>query len=562
MGKNLDLFISLGLDISHYIWIYLVQLDKCLAMGVWSLSVDTSGDSKSGTPAQSSASSSDSGIKSGTDSGVKSSPDSGTVRLKQYKQRGGTVFGLFAAAGSGATGSTLSPSVSPPSSTQGSPPSAERSSNKSCHSRGNSSDNGSSTTTSPRESGRKILQNAQYPRDTESPKLRPFHRQRSASESISEKLKDSETMKNKELEELWPDHNSLDRNTSQYANNAAAVRSAKLANSGVLDVGCQECQREQNKETIHGTRTPMGANASRTLLPKSRSFVLPQRPAFNRLHNNIDRSRTSKEDQTSRTRSRVCRDRSVPADNTRRRQGADPQVRSETRGSSAGQHVPPLPHSNYLDSAQVLKALQPQKGLAGIGDSAGNVYNPSESAAVVKVFHSESVAAAVGVDCKVSPSVNNPRRYSLDTTQILQSTPAISDASQSTPGAWNPSLPPASAGAGPATSWKPTPPSAGPGTSSYTQPYSSQHNSSTRNNRQQENPIPSSSSSCPSCEPLQQQQPPCGMRDRALLMGGCLDLPFHHGTHRGSHPEGLTRPGGIVRHGSSLSSIYHVSYHT
>ncbi len=531
--------------------------------------MDTSGDSKSGMPAQSSASSSDSGIKSGTDSGVKSSPDSGTVRLKQYKQRGGTVFGLFAAAGSGsplanstATGSTLSPSVSPPSSTQGSPPSSD----KSCHSRGNSSDNGSSTTTTPRNSGHRILQNTQYPRDTDSPKLRTFHRQRSASESISEKLKDSETMKNKELEELWPDHNSLDRNTSQYANNAAAVRSAKLANSGVLDVGCQECQREQSKETIHGTRTPMGANTTRTLLPKSRSFVLPQRPAFNRLHNNIDRSRSSKEDHTSRTSSRICRDRSVPADSRRCRQGVDSQVRSETRrgaqeGSSAGKHAPPLPQStcNYLDSAQVLKALQPQKGLAGIGNSAGSVYNPSESAAAGKVFPSESAAAAVGADCKVSPSGNITRRYSLDTTQILQSTPANSDASQSTPGAWNPSLPPASAGAGPAISWKPTPTNAGLGTSSYTQPYSSQHNSSTRNNRQLQNPIPSC---CPSCEPLQQQPSSCGMRDRDLLMGGCLDLPFHHGTHRGSHPEGLTRPGGIVRHGSSLSSIYHVSYHT
>ncbi len=493
----MDLIVKTGFIL--YCW------DKCRAMGVSSLSVDTS-ERSSNTTAQSSASSTDSGV----------------VCVKQYKQRGGTVFGLFVATGSGSslansseTGSTLSPSLSAQSSVERSPPSSENSSNKSCHSRGNSSDNGS-TITSSRGNGARILQNTQHPRDTESPKLRPFHRQRSASESISEKLKDTETMKNKELEELWPDHNSLDRNTSQYANNAASVRSAKLATSGFLDIGCQECQRQQSQDTLHSTRTPMGANVSRTLLPKSRSFVLPQRPAFTRLHNNIDRSRTSREDPSCRTSSRICRDRSVPADSRRRRQGTDTRVGSEARRDaqeevprrqaqevhSVDGYVPPVPHRNYLDSAQVLQALQPQKGLPGCSGgvgSAGNVLHPSESAA----------AAVAEGDCKVTPSVSIPRRYSLDASQVLHNTAG----------------PAATAG----TTWNP-PASAGPA-SSCTQPCCL-----SRNNR----------------PPLQQVQlqnplPSCGMRDTTLLMGGCLDLPFHTGAHPG------------VRHGSSQSSILHVS---
>ena len=64
-------------------------------------------------------------------------------------------------------------------------------------------------------------------------------RQRSASESISDKLSETQAQREKDLEDLWPESNSLDRNTSQYGNNAVAIRGAKLQQSDAFQHGCQ-----------------------------------------------------------------------------------------------------------------------------------------------------------------------------------------------------------------------------------------------------------------------------------------------------------------------------------
>ena len=75
--------------------------------------------------------------------------------------------------------------------------------------------------------------------DEQTPRQQRRQRQRSASESISDKLSDAQAQRDKDLEDLWPESNSLDRNTSQYGNNAVAVRGAKLQQSDVFQRGCQ-----------------------------------------------------------------------------------------------------------------------------------------------------------------------------------------------------------------------------------------------------------------------------------------------------------------------------------
>ena len=82
------------------------------------------------------------------------------------------------------------------------------------------------------------LQKGEFP-DEETPRQHRRQRQRSASESISDKLSDAQAQRDKELEDLWPESNSLDRNTSQYGNNAVAVRGAKLQGSDAFQRGCQ-----------------------------------------------------------------------------------------------------------------------------------------------------------------------------------------------------------------------------------------------------------------------------------------------------------------------------------
>ena len=75
--------------------------------------------------------------------------------------------------------------------------------------------------------------------DEQTPRQQRRQRQRSASESISDRLSDAQAQRDKELEDLWPESNSLDRNTSQYGNNAVAVRGAKLQQSDAFQRGCQ-----------------------------------------------------------------------------------------------------------------------------------------------------------------------------------------------------------------------------------------------------------------------------------------------------------------------------------
>ena len=75
--------------------------------------------------------------------------------------------------------------------------------------------------------------------DEQAPRQHRRQRQRSASESISDKLSDAQTQRDKDLEDLWPESNSLDRYTSQYGNNAVAVRGAKLQQSDAFPHGCQ-----------------------------------------------------------------------------------------------------------------------------------------------------------------------------------------------------------------------------------------------------------------------------------------------------------------------------------
>ena len=82
------------------------------------------------------------------------------------------------------------------------------------------------------------LQKRESP-DEQTPRQHRRQRQRSASESISDKLSDAQAQRDKELEDLWPESNSLDRNTSQYGNNAVAVRGAKLQQSDAFQRGCQ-----------------------------------------------------------------------------------------------------------------------------------------------------------------------------------------------------------------------------------------------------------------------------------------------------------------------------------
>ena len=83
-----------------------------------------------------------------------------------------------------------------------------------------------------------ILQNRESPHE-ETARQQRRQRQRSASESVSDKLSDTQTQRDKDLEDLWPESNSLDRNTSQYGNNAVAVRGAKLQQSDAFQRGCQ-----------------------------------------------------------------------------------------------------------------------------------------------------------------------------------------------------------------------------------------------------------------------------------------------------------------------------------
>ena len=75
--------------------------------------------------------------------------------------------------------------------------------------------------------------------DEQTPRQQRRQRQRSASESISDRLSDAQAQRDKDLEDLWPESNSLDRNTSQYGNNAVAVRGAKLQQSDAFQRGCQ-----------------------------------------------------------------------------------------------------------------------------------------------------------------------------------------------------------------------------------------------------------------------------------------------------------------------------------
>ena len=75
--------------------------------------------------------------------------------------------------------------------------------------------------------------------DEQTPRQHRRQRQRSASESISDRLSDAQAQRDKDLEDLWPESNSLDRNTSQYGNNAVAVRGAKLQQSDAFQRGCQ-----------------------------------------------------------------------------------------------------------------------------------------------------------------------------------------------------------------------------------------------------------------------------------------------------------------------------------
>ena len=75
--------------------------------------------------------------------------------------------------------------------------------------------------------------------DEQTPRQQRRQRQRSASESISDRLSDAQAQRDKDLEDLWPESNSLDRNTSQYGNNVVAVRGAKLQQSDVFQRGCQ-----------------------------------------------------------------------------------------------------------------------------------------------------------------------------------------------------------------------------------------------------------------------------------------------------------------------------------
>ncbi len=76
--------------------------------------------------------------------------------------------------------------------------------------------------------------------EKDSPIVPRRQRPRSASESVSDALSDAQTLHDKTLEELWPESNSLDRNTSHYGNNAVAVRSAKLQQTAdAFQIGCQ-----------------------------------------------------------------------------------------------------------------------------------------------------------------------------------------------------------------------------------------------------------------------------------------------------------------------------------
>ena len=225
------------------------------------------------------------------------------VRIKQYSKKGGMVFGVYGSnPGEGDGGSTLTNSSgisSPGSSEQGSPARDKRrprARSEPRRSRGEprynpggldgrsrveprnrsggpgrkprddtgprekesspSSDYGSlvsdtengdalvlktaweSTLHKARDS---LLQTSGNPRESlnvETPTNRR-QRQRSASESISDRLSDAQAQRDKDLEDLWPESNSLDRNTSQYGNNAVAVRGARLQQTGAFNIGCQ-----------------------------------------------------------------------------------------------------------------------------------------------------------------------------------------------------------------------------------------------------------------------------------------------------------------------------------
>ena len=161
----------------------------------------------------------------------------------------------------------------------------------------------------------------EFPNQDEPPRRR--QRQRSASESISDKLSESHIQRDKGLEDLWPESNSLDRNTSQYGNNAVAIRGvklqqsdtyqngcqgnnavvvrdaeiqdldifnnavakrgSKLQESDVYDYKCQSCQRKSRltsptPHTLH-PHNPKPKHPS-SLLPKTRSLFVPRRPSF------------------------------------------------------------------------------------------------------------------------------------------------------------------------------------------------------------------------------------------------------------------------------------------
>ena len=235
-------------------------------MGLLGLSVDT----------ESAERSAESALKS---TGAQRSADS-TVRIKQYSKKGGTMFGVFGQQSSSSNpaqvdNKTLSPSssgiCSPGSSQQSSPervmrrsksePRRSRSDGGKEQSPGSdygsllSDTEGDSSLIKPRESPgehHKLtrvdslvlnkgessgLKERESPSDDMSRQRR--QRQRSASESISDKLSETQAQRDKDLEDLWPESNSLDRNASQYGNNAVAVRGAKLQQTDALQLGCQ-----------------------------------------------------------------------------------------------------------------------------------------------------------------------------------------------------------------------------------------------------------------------------------------------------------------------------------
>ena len=322
-------------------------------MGLLGLSVDTEGAERS----------TESTLRS---TGAQRSADS-TVRIKQYSKKGGTVFGLYGQ--QGASGSNpaeasgdskaLSPDSSgvssPGSSQQGSPErSGRRVGSEPRRGQGKEQSPGSDygSLLSDIEEDSSILKPREYPGESlqhglategdfpvrtrgeslgleesdsrveEMPRQRR-QRQRSASESISDKLSDSQAQRDKDLEDLWPESNSLDRNTSQYGNNVVAIRGVKLQQCDAFQNGCQienktavatigakskysnnesRCEDKNAVEktvssvpchTLHrvpnlqsnfhihsATHSTKPKHTATSLLPKSRSFVLPVRPSF------------------------------------------------------------------------------------------------------------------------------------------------------------------------------------------------------------------------------------------------------------------------------------------